>query len=67
MTGLSSRTPELIRDAGAAKVITNADRPGTIAWHERHFGYRRVGEVPKAHELGVPDVDRWTTLEASLR
>ena len=32
-----------------------------------NFGYRRVGEVPKLHEFGLPDVDRWTTLEASLR
>jgi ribosomal-protein-alanine N-acetyltransferase len=56
-----------MRDAGARRVVTNADRPSTIAWYERHFGYRRVGEVPKLHEFGLPDVDRWTTLEASLR
>jgi 3-oxoadipate:acetyl-CoA acetyltransferase len=57
----------LMREAGAARVVTNADRPDTIAWYERHFGYRRVGELPKRHEFGLPDVDRWTTLEASLR
>jgi predicted N-acetyltransferase YhbS len=57
----------LMRDAGAKRVVTNADRPTTIAWYERHFGYRRVGEVKKLHEFGLPDVDRWTTLEASLR
>ena len=56
-----------MRRAGATRVITNADRPETIAWYERHFGYRRVGEVKKLHEFGLPDVDRWTTLEASLR
>ena len=56
----------LMRDAGATRVITNADRPETIAWDERHFGYRRVGEVEKLHEFGLPDVDRWTTLEAQL-
>jgi N-acetylglutamate synthase-like GNAT family acetyltransferase len=56
-----------MRDAGAQRVFTNADRPSTIAWYERHFGYRRVGEVPKLHEFGLPEVDRWTTLEASLR
>ena len=56
-----------MRDAGAARVVTNADRPETIAWYQRHFGYRRVGEVRKLHEFGLPDVDRWTTLEASLR
>jgi uncharacterized protein (DUF849 family)/ribosomal protein S18 acetylase RimI-like enzyme len=57
---------ELMRDAGATRVITNADRPETIAWYERHFGYRRVGEVEKVHEFGLPDVDTWTTLEAPL-
>jgi 3-keto-5-aminohexanoate cleavage enzyme len=57
---------DLMRDAGATRVITNADRPETIAWYERHFGYRRVGEVAKLHEFGLPDVDRWTTLEAPL-
>lgn len=56
----------LMRDAGATRVITNADRHETIAWDERHFGYRRVGEVEKLHEFGLPDVDRWTTLEAQL-
>ena len=58
---------ELMRDAGAARVITNADRPETIAWYERHFGYRKIGEVGKLHEFGLPEVDRWTTLEAPLR
>jgi ribosomal-protein-alanine N-acetyltransferase len=58
---------ELMRDAGAARVITNADRPDTIAWYERHFGYRKIGEVGKLHEFGLSEVDRWTTLEAPLR
>ncbi len=57
---------ELMRDAGANRVITNADRPETIAWYERHFGYSRVGEVAKVHEFGLPEVDSWTTLEAPL-
>ena len=57
---------ELMRNAGAARVITNADRPETIAWYERHFGYRRIGEVAKLHEFGHPGIDTWTTLEAPL-
>lgn len=56
----------LMRDAGATRVVTNADRPETIAWYGRHFGYVRVGEVAKIHEFGHPEVDRWTTLEAPL-
>jgi GNAT superfamily N-acetyltransferase len=57
---------ERMRDAGATRVITNADRPETIAWYERHFGYRKVGQVRKLHEFGLPGVDHWTTLEAPL-
>jgi ribosomal-protein-alanine N-acetyltransferase len=55
-----------MREAGASRVITNADRPETIAWYERHFAYRRIGESSKLCEFGLPDVDRWTTLEARL-
>ncbi len=58
---------ELMRRAGAARVVTNADRPETIDWYKRRFGYREVGHVLKRHEFGLPEVDRWTTLEASLR
>jgi len=57
----------LMRGAGAKRVITNADRPPTIDWYQRKFGYRVVGEVKKLHEFGLPDVDHWTTLEAPLR
>lgn len=57
---------QLMRDGGATRVVTNADRPETIAWYQRHFGYRIVGETDKAHEFGLRDVDRWTTLEAPL-
>jgi 3-keto-5-aminohexanoate cleavage enzyme len=56
----------LMSEAGATTVITNADRPETIEWYERNFGYRRVGEVAKTREFGLPEVDRWTTLEAPL-
>jgi 3-keto-5-aminohexanoate cleavage enzyme len=56
----------LMREAGASRVITNADRPETIAWYRRHFGYRVVGAVPKTREFGLPDTHRWTTLEAPL-
>ena len=56
----------LMAHAGATRVVTNADRPETIAWYERHFGYRVVGSVAKLHEFGLADVDEWTTLEAPL-
>lgn len=57
----------MMRDAGAAKVVTNADRPEVIDWYQRHFGYRKVGTLAKVMEFSLPDVDHWTTLEAPLR
>jgi len=63
---LVNRRLELMREAGASKVITNTDRPELIGWLIRDYGYRRVGEVEKLHPFGRPDVDRWTTLEASM-
>ncbi len=51
---------------GATTVVTNADRPVTIAWYKKHFGYRQVGSVPKEHEFGNPDANEWTTLEMDL-
>jgi GNAT superfamily N-acetyltransferase len=56
----------LMREAGARRVVTNADLPETIRWYRRRFGYRVVGTVPKQHEFGSPEIDRWTTLEAPL-
>jgi ribosomal-protein-alanine N-acetyltransferase len=63
---LQAMRMRLMHEAGATRVITNADRPETIAWYERHFGYRKVGEVAKLHEFGHREIDRWTTLEAPL-
>jgi len=58
---------ELMRDEGALRVVTNADRPETIEWYQRNFGYMAVGRTPKLHEFGLVDVDHWTTLEAPLQ
>jgi 3-keto-5-aminohexanoate cleavage enzyme len=57
---------EAMRAAGARRVRTNADRPETIAWYKRHFGYREVGILAKEDEFGHPGIDRWVTLEADL-
>jgi ribosomal-protein-alanine N-acetyltransferase len=57
---------EEMRRLGCTTLTTNADRPPTIAWYKRKFGYREVGSVAKVHEFGDPTVDRWTTLEADL-
>ena len=57
---------DAMRAAGKRVVTTNADRPETIAWYRRHFGYRVVGSLEKNGEFGDPGIDRWTTLEADL-
>ena len=51
---------------GLRTVTTNADRPATIAWYRKHFGYREVGRLPKVHAFGDPAVAEWTTLQADL-
>lgn len=53
-------------ELGATKLITNADRPPTIAWYKKWFGYQEVGKLKKEHEFGLPEVDEWTTLETDL-
>jgi len=51
---------------GAKTVVTNADRPVTIAWYKKNFAYRQIGTDPKVHEFGDPSVHEWTTLEMDL-
>jgi N-acetylglutamate synthase-like GNAT family acetyltransferase len=58
---------DAMRGLGCTYVITNADRPPTIAWYKRKFGYREIGTLAKLHEFGDPGVDRWTTMQADLR
>jgi N-acetylglutamate synthase-like GNAT family acetyltransferase len=52
---------------GIQKVRTETDRPETIDWYVRKFGYRIVGTSPKKHPFSLADVDEWTVLEMSLR
>ncbi|MEE4214761.1 MAG: GNAT family N-acetyltransferase [Bacteroidales bacterium] len=55
-----------MHELGAKKVITNADRPDTIAWYKKHFGYYEVGKLKKIHSFGRDDIDEWTTIEMNL-
>ena len=57
---------EILAGFGCSRIITNADRPETIAWYKKNFGYREIGSLPKIHSFGREDIDRWTTLESSL-
>lgn len=63
---LQTRRMQILRSLGCVKIITNADRPDTIAWYKRNFGYREIGKLPKLHSFGLDDVKAWTTLEADL-
>ena len=57
---------EAMYKAGVKHVITNADRPETIVWYKKHFGYREVGRLKKLCPFGLTTVDHWTTLEIDL-
>lgn len=50
---------------GVKHVITNADRPETIAWYKKQ-GYYAVGQLPKVHSFGLDTVPHWTTLRLDL-
>jgi ribosomal-protein-alanine N-acetyltransferase len=52
--------------AGAKTVTTNADRPASIRWYKKHYGYREVGTLSKLHSFGSEEIDSWTTLEMNL-
>lgn len=68
--GLGARLQDLRLEAMAAAgvhtVTTNADRPETIAWYKRRYGYREVGRVEKQRPFGLVSVAHWTTLELAL-
>lgn len=57
---------EEMRARGVETVRTETDRPATVAWYVRKFGYRVVGTNPKKHAFSLPDVDHWTVLELDL-
>lgn len=69
-TGLGARLQdtrlEAMAAAGVHTVTTNADRPATIEWYQRRYGYERVGTLAKEHEFSLPEVDHWTTLQLDL-
>lgn len=66
-TRLQSARLTRMHALGVERVRTDADRPETIDWYVRHFGYRSVGTRAKKHPFGLTTVDRWTVLELDLR
>lgn len=63
---LQTRRMQILRGLGCTKIITNTDRPETIAWYKQHFGYREIGKLPKIHSFSLEHVPEWTTLESDL-
>jgi 3-keto-5-aminohexanoate cleavage enzyme len=57
---------EEMRARGVKRVRTETDRPETVAWYVRKFGYTVVGTNPKKHEFSLRDVDHWTVLDLDL-
>lgn len=55
-----------LRRAGARTVLTNTDRPQSVAWYRDCYGYRIIGRLPKLMDFGDSAVDHWTTLELDL-
>jgi len=53
-------------ESGAKKVITYVDRPETIEWYKKHFGYYEIGKEKKLHSFGSDDIDEWTKIEMEL-
>lgn len=63
---LQERRMDVLCALGIRTLTTNSDRPETIAWYEKHFGYVRVGVLKKLHPFGHAGIDHWTTLETDL-
>ncbi len=53
-------------ESGVRSVLTNADRPETILWYKKHYGYRQIGILKKKCNFSLSDVDHWCTLEMDL-
>lgn len=56
---------DAMRQLGATQIITNADRPDSIAWYKKQ-GYQEIGKLKKLHSFGLDTVEEWTTLKLKL-
>jgi N-acetylglutamate synthase-like GNAT family acetyltransferase len=61
----SARLQEM-HSRGVRYVHTDADRPETIEWYKKKFGYTENGKKIKKHNFSLDDVDYWTVLELDL-
>ena len=63
---LQHKRMEVMYKLGINSVETNADRPETILWYKKHFGYQEIGRLKKLCEFGLATEDKWTTLATDL-
>ncbi len=55
-----------IKKRGFRWVHSETDRPETINWYIKKFGYKKTGTNPKKHVFSLPNVDFWTVLKLDL-
>ena len=55
-----------LKTRGIRHVRTETDRPETIAWYVRKFGYHITGTAPKKHAFSLTGVAHWTVLTLDL-
>ena len=63
---LQHRRMKILYDLGCKTILTNADRPETILWYKKHFGYKEIGTLKKKCSFSLDDVDSWTTIQSDL-
>ncbi len=56
-----------MKSRGFSRVHTETDRPETVKWFIKKFGYKVVGTNPKKHDFSLKDVDHWTVLKLDLK
>lgn len=53
----------VMKAAGVKRIYTNTDDDSVIAWLERHYGFRRSGElIPKVSPFGRPEMNHWVNM-----
>jgi len=53
----------VMKGAGVKRIYTNTDDEAVIAWLERHYGFRRSGElIPKVSPFGRADMQHWVNM-----
>ena len=54
---------KVMKGTGVKRIYTNTDDENVIAWLERHYGFRRSGElIPKVSPFGRADMDHWVNM-----